>query len=473
MVTFSRRSFVEKLGLGAGAALLAPIGQSLLREAHGQSAERKAASFWMVANGMHWRYVFPPPEFRENGEDAGVRMPVLNGPTTFTMPASFQPLSPYRDRMLLMDGLSNQSQVPSVDGGHGMMFMALTCQPPGDGAGDEMPGGASIDQYLAEVISADRPRKSILIGASSKPEAQRSALFSGGRNRPEPAIQDPLTLYQSLFGAAMATAATARKERVVFDSIRDDVQRMENAFGVEERAKLTSYLAAMEDFEKRQQALGGLSCSPGAAPPANHASNDAVTRVESLHAIATLGLVCGVSNVMGVDIGSGFSHDTMPELTRLLDGTNFLSRAEAGFSGIGHDPEDIQGPVLTLTHQWLSGLIAKTIEDMKKVTFGSGKNLYDNSLTMFSSDNGPEHHSDHRRWPLVIVGDAGGGIRTGGRFIRYPQKGEQGWRSLADLYSSIAVGFGLPERPAGEIQPNAFGQGGLEEIRGPLELLKP
>ncbi|MDX2053528.1 MAG: DUF1552 domain-containing protein [Polyangiaceae bacterium] len=469
MVNFSRRSFVEKLGLGMGASLLYPIANSLIGEAQGQATERKVAIFLFVANGFHWQYIFPPPEFKEGG-DSAVVMPTLNlgNNKTFTMPRSFKPLEPYRDRLLMVDGLPNQSKVPSVDGGHGMMYMSLSCMPPGDGPGDAMPGGITIDQYLAETLSLGCPRKSILIGSSTRPEAQRAALFAAGRNRPEPAIQSPYVLFQNLFGQAMASAASTAKGRVLFDSLKDDITRLEANFGVEEKGKLQAYLAAMEEFEKREQALGGIQCTAPTAPAVDNGQREPVSALESLHAIGSLGITCGISNVMGIDVGSGFSHDTMPEVTKLLAGTNFEQQLMSGISGVGHEADQLQGDVLAIIHAWLAGLIAKSIEDMKKVALPSGKNLYDNSLTVFGSDNGEQHHAGHHRWPLVLVGNAGGGIKADGRFLRWPAKGSNGSKALADLYSSLAVGFGLGPRPMGEVQPNEFGKGGHEPINGPL-----
>jgi len=472
MVTFSRRSFVEKLGLGMGASLLFPIARSLIGEAQGQATDRKVAMFVMVANGLHWQWNFPPDVFREGGE-GGVVMPTVAMPVAqqkaWTMPESFKPLTPYQDRMLLVDGLANQSAVPSVDGGHGMMFMAMSCMPPGDGPGDAMPGGITIDQFLAETLSQGLPRKSILIGASTRPEAQRAALFASGRNKPEPAIQSPALLFQSLFGQAMASAASTAKSRILFDSLKDDVARLEKSFGVEERGKLAAYLAAMEEFEKRDKALGGLSCTPPAAPAADNGQREPVSTLQSLHNIATLGITCGVSNVLGMDVGSGFSHDTLPEFTKLLVGTPYeKAPLESGFSGIGHEGETYQKPILAILHQFLTGLMANSIEEMKKIPQPSGKTLYDNSLSVFGSDNGEQHHAGHHRFPLVLIGNAGGGIKADGRFLRYPAKGSNGSRALGDLYSSIAVGLGVPARPMGEVQPNEFGTGGHETTMGPL-----
>ena len=99
-----RRTFLEGLGLGLGATLLSPIAQTLVNEARGEVVPRKIASFWMMGNGIHPAWNFTPPEFMP-ASDPKLQMPILDGPRDYTWPVMFKALEPYRNRMLLIDGL--------------------------------------------------------------------------------------------------------------------------------------------------------------------------------------------------------------------------------------------------------------------------------------------------------------------------------------------------------------------------------
>ena len=56
------------------------------------------------------------------------------------------------------------------------------------------------------------------------------------------------------------------------------------------------------------------------------------------------------------------------------------------------------------------------------------------------------------QWPLLVIGDLGGRLKTRGRFLGYPKYGADGHRTMANLYLSFlhAVGdrrkaFGVPD----------------------------
>jgi hypothetical protein len=470
MVAISRRSFVEKLGLGLGAALLSPIAETLVNEARGQAAERKIAFFILAANGLHYQWNFTPPEF-PTPDNSDVWTPVLDGPTRYTMPPSVRPLEPYRSRMLLLDGLCNENRVGG-DGGHSMRFGALSGMPPGNGknpALDGTPGGPTIDQYIAGRTSAGRPRKSVLVGISSKPDPQYASVFASARDKPEPQFQSPAALFSDLFGTAAGDAAGvntgALKRRVLFDTARADVARLEKALAAPERQKLAGYLKAIEEFERRESMLGVLSCRPDAPPAVSPAPEDVL---ESLHGMATLALTCGITNVVGVAVGCGNSHSTFPTLRKLSVGTpvaNLLNengRPLVIGNGIGHEPRNVQGPAMELVWRWCSTLVARTIESLAKIRVGD-TTLWDQSCLMITSENAEQHHADHNRWPLVLVGNAGGKLRTEGRFLRFPMKGAAGNRSMADLFCTLATAFGIPT--------SDFAKGGNERVQGPIDML--
>jgi hypothetical protein len=88
------------------------------------------------------------------------------------------------------------------------------------------------------------------------------------------------------------------------------------------------------------------------------------------------------------------------------------------------------------------------------------RSIFDNMAILYLSDSGDEHHSDYRRFPVVVLGDAGGRLRSDGRYLRFPDKGSAGARSLPDLYCSLATALGAPT--------DRFGAGGAERVQGPL-----
>jgi hypothetical protein len=249
------------------------------------------------------------------------------------------------------------------------------------------------------------------------------------------------------------------RQRILFDGLRGDIARLQGALAAVERRKLDTYLAAIDEYEKNQKAIVAVasSCgSPGAAPAAVLGVEDSLL---SLTAMAGLALTCGITNVVGVSCGCGPSHDSFPSLNKLLVGTSI---AKVDWGGVGHESQATRPAALNLVYNWLGGMMARTIDGLSKVRIGD-KTLWDNSVFMFTSENGEEHHANYKRWPVALFGTAGGKIRADGRFLRFPRRGSTGYRSMADLYCSIATAVGAPTAD--------FGKGGFEPVKGPLELI--
>jgi hypothetical protein len=94
---------------------------------------------------------------------------------------------------------------------------------------------------------------------------------------------------------------------------------------------------------------------------------------------------------------------------------------------------------------------------------------------VYTTDNGEDHHGQKNRWPVVMVGNAGGTLKADGRFLRfgsiacYPNR--DGTRpegpvtyALSEFFATIAHGVGVPA-------PETFAAGGFHKNRGPIPQL--
>ena len=88
--------------------------------------------------------------------------------------------------------------------------------------------------------------------------------------------------------------------------------------------------------------------------------------------------------------------------------------------------------------------------------------MLDNTLVVWTNENGEQHHARYDRWPVALIGDMGGALRTG-RYVRYPLRGQPGARTLADLWCTVSHTMGVPR--------DDFGAAGLEPVQGPLAAL--
>ena len=95
--------------------------------------------------------------------------------------------------------------------------------------------------------------------------------------------------------------------------------------------------------------------------------------------------------------------------------------------------------------------VAKLVRKLESVPEGDGT-MMDNTLVIYLSDAADSHHPGCKEWPFVMIGDLGGRLRLGNRFLRFPDYGRTGHRTIANLYLSLlhAVGerkdtFGVPD----------------------------
>lgn len=481
----SRRSFLEKLGLGAGSLLLSNVAQTLVDEAWGAVPTRKRVVFYLNTNGLNPWYNFTPKEFRkENPKDPwgpDIDEPVLGAPTTYTWPRMLKNLEPYRNRMLLCDGLANR--LPNSQHSNGYGALSCVSASNGDNENGGPPGGITIDQYLANKIGAGTAKKSVLMGINKYTAEQASSVFAAGKDQPLPHLCGENVLFNSLFGSMTGPTTVVGadpniKNHILIDSMRDDVKRLQSALAGPEKRKLEQYLSAIESFESGIKGRMMLSCN---SPPKPRVANELAgnerdpmniieDRLESMIDMVAVALACGMTNVVGVASACGNEHSNWLQYRRTwkVDAQEYMKDVpspvwpsfamDGAVNDQGHAGGDEQGPAMDLIHNFHAGCIKRLVEPLMAIKEGD-KSVFDNMVVMYMSDNGDAHHASHARWPFYLVGDAGGALKCDGRYVRFPISS----RGMGDLFSSLATALGVPT--------NDFGTGGAEPVKGVISEL--
>lgn len=75
--------------------------------------------------------------------------------------------------------------------------------------------------------------------------------------------------------------------------------------------------------------------------------------------------------------------------------------------------------------------------------------MLDNTLVVFTSDSGDGHHPQLRTWPMVVLGNLGGRLKTGGRYLEFPGYGLANHRTIGSLYSTLLHAAGQPRAKFG------------------------
>jgi Protein of unknown function (DUF1552) len=188
----------------------------------------------------------------------------------FEMPRILRPLEQYRENLLVLSGLTQNTGRPLGDGAGDHARAAatfLTGVHPKKTVGADIHAGVSVDQVAAKHIGGATRFASIELGCedgrmTGSCDSGYSCAYSNSISwrtptTPLPPEVNPRAAFERLFGAHPETPeARARREnyeRSILDFVLDDTQRLTRKLGPTDRRKMDEYLSAVREIEQRIQ----------------------------------------------------------------------------------------------------------------------------------------------------------------------------------------------------------------------------
>lgn len=293
-----------------------------------------------------------------------------------------------------------------------------------------------------------------------------------------PTQTNPVLAHKQLFSVAAKGNARAKFDAKtnLLDFLAEDVKRVSGQLRGSEKDKLDRYLEAFETMSHRQSALVKVADHIAkAAPKIDDSLGDIqyrkgeptgiFDRLEAQFDIAAGSMIAGLTNVVTISSGvqkggTGVS----------CDGSELgIGKGHIGSHGIGHGGSQL-GKSSTELHSLIRyqhiSKLSKFIDRLESIPEGDGT-MMDNTLIVFCSDAADSHHPQAYEWPFILVGDLGGRLKLGNRYLRYPWYGNSGHRTVANLFTSILHAVGDPRKRFGlaDITINDLDQDGpLTEI---------
>lgn len=420
MKLIGRRNFLAAMGLGAGAPLLGSIFHAnLLPEALGQTP-RKRFIIFTNANG-----------FVERNYTCTARSEV-----DFDLAPAYDALAPYKAQMVIASKFYN----PHDRALHGNQWATLSVMASPNQTGEKRgpPGGISIDRFLAKEIGSKDPFPSTAVGLAEGTNIL--CVSCDGLNQPFPAIGSPVKAYQTFFGSGMVpaggapavdTQALLAQDKSLLDLISGDVKRMQGRLAGPERAKLDQYLTSLQGVERQLAELGKArtGCQPPTPLPATLDKANLDPKIIAAHVDVTFAAqLCGLTRV---------SHISILGMEGPHNGYGFLGMPGENWSHhqVHHGGDQ---PKILKIDQFVLSNVALMVERLAKTPEGNGTML-DNSLVVYINSCGGKHHGGQDNHAVVMVGKAGGTLRTG-RYMTFAQK----QHCISDVFVSMANMFGVP-----------------------------
>ncbi len=224
-----------------------------------------------------------------------------------------------------------------------------------------------------------------------------------------------------------------------------------------DRDKLDIYLDTFEQMRIRQDQIATMKERLKSNVPTIDKFNSKIVtdRFEAQCAIAASAITSGLTNVVTLD-ASPTAYYTWKELGVMTDGHSIGHMT-------GHPDRDKLCTPIRKFHAERVADLARRLDAVKE---GNGTVL-DNTLIIWMSDSGEEHHGFCAEWPMVVLGNLGGRLKTAGRFLQFPKYQSAGHRTVANFYLSLLHAVGDKRKSFGEIDPALEGLRDVNQS-GPL-----
>ena len=403
-----RRAFLR----GAGAMLALPFLDSMTPAFAAKSA---------AAPPTRLGFVYVP-----NGIIASSWLPKTEG-AGFEFNATTKALEPYREHLLVLSNLAQINGRSFGDGGgdHARAGATwLTGVHPKKTEGADICSGVSADQIAAREFSKSTQFASLEIGVeapslaggcdSGYSCAYTNTVSWSSPTTPNPMEVNPRVLFERLFGDGDSTDPAARmaalRERgSLLDFVKGSVDRLETRLGQGDRRKLTEYLDAIRDIERRIQKAEEQNATlkmpvinlPVAAP---EEFVDHARLMMDLMVIAYQADLTRVVSFMLAREGSNRSYRAIG----VSDGHHDCTHHQ-------NDAEKIAKTIKINTHHVQQ--LAYLVDRLKSTPDGDGT-LLDHSMILYGSSISDGNRHTHTDLPLALIG-GGSGKLQGGRHIRY------------------------------------------------------
>jgi hypothetical protein len=248
---------------------------------------------------------------------------------------------------------------------------------------------------------------------------------------PLPAEAHPRIVFERLFGEGGSAAdrrADLRKRASLLDSVRDDITRLQNRLGPEDRTRVGEYLETVREVERRiQKAEAATADQPlpdldrPTGVPASYADH-----AKLMFDLQVLAMQADVTRVITFQLARETSNRTYNEIG--------VSDPHHPLTHHGNDPEKIAR--MAKINAFHVSLFAYFLEKLKATPEGDGS-LLDHGLFLYGSGMGNPNIHDHVDLPIIVAGGAAGRVK-GGRHIKYAEP-----TPLANLHLTLLERAGV------------------------------
>lgn len=377
-------------GMAAGATLGLPLASDRLWAAPAPQTTAKRIIFFMQNQGFDPQTCIPSG-MSSSGSLAGA-----------TLPEPIEALEPYKERLHIINGLHGKHTSPS----HSAFFGALGGYRGGDGV---PPSAATIDYELSKVLPQTL-LPHLCIGMDSienmttKPTI--ATLSASGAGQPIFMHSNPNHLYQMLYGGI--STGTIRQRHEARSNVLNQIETLAASKGRSlptlAQRRYGHYVQGFKDVNGLRGRLATVADHLRKfAPQVDERYTRPQFETDWHDVLLELGvsaLMSGITNTLTIGSGRGEIFGAWKGLGVQQQGHN-----------LGHMKQP-DNPIWIKIRQYNSRMLVRLMEALESVPEGSGT-MMDNTLIVYTSNNGDKQHTNGANWPVMLLGNLDGAFKTG------------------------------------------------------------
>ncbi len=426
--TIPRRTMLR----GIGASLALPLLDGMvpaatpLRKTAAKPVRRLGVVY--VPNGMmmdHWT-------------------PAVEG-TEFDFPSILEPLEPFRDSLRVLSGMRGQdAEGPHARASTRFLTGVVSER---DSAGSSLRAGISMDQIAGRAMRDRTQLATLELGldgrdfAGSCDEgfscAYTNTISWANETTPLPMEINPRVVFERLFGDSGSTDPDVRRARLakdasLLDSVTERASDLSRRLGPSDRTKLSQYLDAVRDIERRIQ----------------------IAEQQSDRELPVVDQPPGIPNTFGEHAKLMFDLLALAYETDLTRAATFMMGREITgrtYPEIGvpdahhpishHQKDPLKLEKLRRINRYHVELFAAFLERLRSTPAGDST-LLDNAMIIYGAGMSDSNSHGSYNLPILLAGGAAG---AGGRHIKYPED-----TPLANLHLTLLDKMGIPIETLGD-----------------------
>jgi hypothetical protein len=442
----TRRDFMATAALGATSLALTPCG------VWAKSAEGKPPMrfiFLHKGNGHFPSFMVPPTLSKDEAATEAKKGALDLDLMKHELPKWMLPIAAHQRDTTILQGLS---------GKHCTTTHNNYCSALGVFKATERISSikwATVDFELAKLFPSPMEHielACLALGSGKSVEGIATGFSARGAQQPNYAFASPKVAARELFKSFSndkSLQAESQLGRAGLEFAARRERQLAEGTNATERLKVESYADSLEAIRTRDRKIDAMADAIRPHVPkldAKYLADDMtlVDRQRGHTEVLMAALVSGLTNVAAF---------TLDELGAFYTGLTGLEGERVSIHDVGHGKGfgKLTADEIRFAIQRQHMAVIDTIATrLKKTPEGDGT-VFDNTMIFYFPDGGETHHALGTEYPFVVLSGKNAKLNIRGRYIRLPNYGDAGHKTLGNWYTTLLNAYGNPVKHYGDL----------------------